>query len=133
MPKTVTMKFWRDDYSGPACLEYSWVPEGVRRVIQLPPGQQAGDRTDPIADDLDPSHVQVYRLDNNTRVSTEQWQFPPGPPYSAPVDGATVEVYQARLEAVGTVHYADGSTAADTRRLDPIPRPCPEFPDGKQA
>jgi len=29
MAKKVTMTFWRDDYSGPACLEYSWVPEGL--------------------------------------------------------------------------------------------------------
>ncbi len=27
------MTFWRDDYSGPACLEYSWVPEGLCIVI----------------------------------------------------------------------------------------------------
>ncbi len=35
MAKKVTMTFWRDNYSGPACLEYSWVPEGLRRNIQL--------------------------------------------------------------------------------------------------
>ena len=131
MPKMLTMKFWRDDYTEGACLEYSWVPEGVRRVITLDPGQQAGDRTDPVSDDLKPSHVQVYRLVNNKRVSTEMWQFPPGPPYTDPVDGATVEVYEGRLEAVGTVRYADGSTASDTRPLDPFPRPCPETPSGK--
>ena len=33
MAKKVTMTFWRDDYSGPACLEYSWVPEGLCIVI----------------------------------------------------------------------------------------------------
>ena len=26
----ITMDFWRDDHTGPACLEYSYVPEGKR-------------------------------------------------------------------------------------------------------
>jgi hypothetical protein len=128
MTKQITMRFWRDDYIGPACLEYSWVPEGLRHTILLTPGQQEGSQTDSISDDLNPSHVQVYRLDNNNMVSTEMWQFPTGPPHTAPVDGATVEVYQQRLEVVGTVHYADGTSAYDTHSLDSFPRPCPEVP-----
>ena len=91
MAMQITMKFWRDDYSRPACLEYSWVPEGLRHTILLAPGQQEGSRTDPISDN--PSHVQVYMLDNNNQVSAEMRQFPSGPPHNTPVDGATVEVY----------------------------------------
>ncbi|GMQ96816.1 MAG: hypothetical protein BMS9Abin15_0497 [Gammaproteobacteria bacterium] len=49
MAKTVTMTFWRDDYSESACLEYSWVPEGLRRNIQLMPGQQEDTSTDSVS------------------------------------------------------------------------------------
>ncbi len=128
MPKRITMKFRRDQFAGPGCLEYSWVPEGVRRTILLNPGKQEGSRTDAIADDLNPSHVQVYRLNNNDMVSTEMWQFPPGPPYEYPVDGAFVEVIQDKMLAIGTVHFSDGATASDTHELDPFPRACPELP-----
>ena len=123
----ITMKFWREDYSGPACLEYSWVPEGLRHTIRLSPGEQEDSRTDPISDTLDPSHVQVYRLVNNDEVSAEMRQFPPGPPYAAPIDGATVAVY--RKEFVGTVHFTDGTSMSDNQPLDPFPRPCPEVPE----
>ena len=120
------MKFRRDKFTGPACLEYSWVPEGKRHVILLRPGQQEGSRTDQIPDTLKPSHVQVYRLDNNKEVSAEQWQFPPGPPHPAPVASASVEVHQLQMEAVGTVYYTDGTIATGKHPLDPMSRPCPE-------
>jgi hypothetical protein len=75
----ITMDFWRDDHTGPACLEYSYVPEGKRRIIQLRPGQQEAIQADTVPDDLKPSHVQVYTLTNNDTVSLDMWQFPPGP------------------------------------------------------
>src|SRR5580692_4060470 len=111
------MKFWRDVYNRPGCLEYSWVPEGRRRVILLEAGQQEGARTDPIAAGLKPSHVQVYSLTNGIH-STEGWQFPPGPPHLTPVVSARVEVFESRMEVVGTVYYADGSTATQTQKLE---------------
>jgi len=128
MAKQITMNFRRDDHSGPACLEYSWVPQGLRHTILLHKGQKEDSRTDPISDDLNPSHVQVYRLDNNNRVSAAMLQFPPGPPHAAPVDRATLAVDQQRRQVVATVHYADGTTASDTKPLDPLSRPCPEIP-----
>ena len=115
MAKKITMVFWRDDYVGPACLEYSWVPEGKRHTIQLAPGQQQGSQTDSIPDDLNPSQVQVYRLNNNDLISAEMWQFPPGPPHALPVASAKVDVFQLREEAVGVVRYADDTTAAGAR------------------
>jgi hypothetical protein len=132
MAKKITMTFWRDDYTGPACLEYSWVPEGKRHTIQLKPGQQEGSETDSISDDLNPSHVQVYRLTNNEMVSVDMWQFPPGPPHSLPVESAKVDVFQARELAVGVVRYTDGTTAAGAIVLDNYPRPCPELPPAKK-
>ena len=133
MSKKITMTFWRDVYTGPGCLEYSWVPEGKRHTIHLLPGQQEGSETDTIPDDLKPSHVQVYRLNNDDHVSADMWQFPPGPPHVLPVAGAKVDVFQARVEVVGVVHYTDGTTAAGADVLDMFPRPCPELPPAKKA
>ena len=128
MPKQIVMKFLRDEASGPACLEYSWVPEGVRNVIRLGPGQKEGMRPSSIPDDVKPSQVQVYVLSNNARESVANWQFPPGPPYVDPVDGATVVVSQEQMKVVGTVHYTNNTMASDTQPLEPISRPCPQGP-----
>lgn len=107
MSKPVTINFTRDEYQDAACLEYSWVPEGKRRVIQLHPGDRTGTQTDSVADDLHPSHVQVYTLNSNNRVGLTMWQFPtiPGPE----IGKAFVNVIQARLEAIGEVQYDDGT------------------------
>jgi hypothetical protein len=125
MTKQMMLTFWRDDADGPACIEYSWVPEGGRRVIQLSAGQQEGNRTDPGPDDA--SHVQVYRLNSNG-FGSDGWQFPPGPPHAYPVTQATVEVLHQRGKILGTVEYADGTTKSDTCPLKKSPLPCPEFP-----
>jgi hypothetical protein len=122
----LTMVFWRDADKEPACLEYSWVPEGKRHVIRLTPGLQEDSRTDPIPMD-EISHVQVYRLTSDA-VGIDSWQFPPGPPHSAPVIYAAVEVFEKRMEVVGTVHYSDGSSASDRRLLHLHPLRCPETP-----
>jgi hypothetical protein len=127
MTKQITMKFRRDDDHGPACLEYSWVPEGKRHTILLKPGQADGSRTDLISDDLNPSFAQVYSLSNGV-CSTEGWQFPPGSPYSAPVDGAGVDVCQQEMQVIGAVRYEDGTTARGTQPLEAIARPCPQIP-----
>jgi hypothetical protein len=128
MAKEIRMKLWRDDYTGPACLEYSWVPEGKRHVIRLAAGEQTRTVVDTIGDTTDPSHVQVYCLVNNKKVSTANWQFPPGPPASSPVVAASVHVYQKEFKAVGEVHYLVGTPKKDDRPLDDFPRPCPESP-----
>ena len=121
MSRRITMRFVRDVFTGPACLEYSWVPEGKRHTILLDPGQPEGFRTDPIADDIHPSFVQVYRLSNNQRTSLEMWQFPKGPPpHGSDVDRAEVEVHESTMEAVGTVFYTDGTSASGRHRLDPF-------------
>ncbi len=125
MPKTVIMTFWRDNYTGPACLEYSWVPEGKRRNIQLEPGQQKGTNKDEVDDGLDPSHVQVYVATNNEAVSIANWQFPEGKPGPAPIMTARVEVHQEQLEIIGAVIYEDGSNAKSKATLDKCGRDCP--------
>jgi hypothetical protein len=122
----ITMDFWRDDYTGPACLEYSYVPEGKRRTIHLRPGQQEALQTDTVPDDLKASRVQVYTLTNNDVVSLDMWQFPPGPPYVLPVIGAQVSVLQERMVAAGVVTYSDATVNSGSAPLDPFPRPCPQ-------
>jgi hypothetical protein len=121
----ITLDFWRDDYAEAACVEYSYVPQGQRRTIQLNTGQQQAIQTDTLPDEVEPSHVQVYVLTNNDMVSVAMWQFPPGPPYGQPVTGAQVTIVQARMIAVGAVTYADGTVNTGSVPLDAGPRPCP--------
>ena len=125
MPASVTMTLSRTDYSGRGCLEYSWVPEGKRRTIILAPGHAEHTQVDTVPSNLNISHVQIYVL-NNGEFSTAMWQFPPGPPHAYPVATASVRVLA--IEAVGTVHYTDGTQAADTKHLDAYPRQCPTAP-----
>jgi hypothetical protein len=117
------MKFTRDLHTGKACLEYSWVSEGQRRLIQLNPNIKEGKGEGPTAKDA--SHVQVYALTNG-QYSLKDWQFPPGPPHGSPVVSATVEVRE--IEAVGTVYYQDRSSATDRKALVPMPLICPAGP-----
>jgi hypothetical protein len=120
------MKFYRDNNDGPACLEYSWVPQGLRHHILLRDGQAEGFENDTIPNDIKPSHVQVYVLSVNNRLSLENWQFPDGPPHDTPVVLATVDVNMGQSEAVGTVYYADGLTATSRLPLDLKSRECPQ-------
>jgi IPT/TIG domain len=119
-PPRSNMVFKRDLYKGTGCLEYSWVSEGKRRVIQLNPNIQEGEGDGPMAKDA--SHVQVYALSNGL-YGVKEWQFPSGPPHPSPVVRAVVEVKQT--EAVGTVFYQDQSYASDTKALVPMPVKCP--------
>jgi hypothetical protein len=123
----IEMTYWRDVYNGHACLEYSWVPEGRRHTILLEPGQQEICRSDPFPGDFSASHVQVYALTNDLH-STAGWQFPPGPPHATPVVRALVQVFEEKMEVIGTTYYADGSTATQNQKLDELPRKCPEIP-----
>ena len=119
-PAKSNMLFTRDLYKGKACLEYSWVPEGKRRVIHLNPNVKEGEGEGPSANDA--SHVQVYALSNGLYGLTD-WQFPSGPPHASPVVRAIVELKET--EAVGTVFYHDQSSASDRKALVPMPVMCP--------
>jgi hypothetical protein len=119
-PSKSAMVFKRDLYKGKGCLEYSWVSEGKRRVIQLNSEIKEGEGVGPTAKEA--SHVQVYALSNGL-FGLKEWQFPPGPPRHSPVTGGIVEVKE--MEAVGTVFYQDGSSATATKALVPMPVVCP--------
>jgi hypothetical protein len=123
-----TMVFRRDNHADVGCLEYSWVPEGVRQLLLLKEGEQDGSQNTAGADEV--SHVQVYRLVNDGvgigNAST--WQFPPGPPYAFPVVGAVVQVLQDAMRVIGTVEYEDGTTAHASYSLQIHPLACPEPP-----
>jgi IPT/TIG domain len=114
------MIFKRDLYKVNGCLEYSWVSEGKRRVIQLNPNVKEGEGDGPMAKDA--SHVQVYALSNGL-YGLKEWQFPSGPPYPSPIVRAIVDVKET--EAVGTVFYQDQSSATDTKALVAMPVKCP--------
>jgi hypothetical protein len=120
------MVFWRHMADGPACLEYSWVPEGKRRMVQLGPGTKEGGGPGPSSQ---ATHVQVYSMSNNGRGGVKKWQFPPGRPHSGNVVGATVEV--RGMEIVGTVYYSNGTTAVDRHQIDPSVHTCVEGPKKK--
>lgn len=127
MPKHIAVRFSRVDASFTATLEYSFVPEGLRRFISLAPGQTAAARIDQIPDDLRPSHVQVYCLDNNHTLSTTNWQFPPGPPSPhGELVVAVITILDPQAQAVGTVIHADGSATSDSAVLDRRPGHCRE-------
>jgi hypothetical protein len=114
MAAQLTLIFWRDVYNESGSVEYSWVPQGTRRDIWLGPDQQEGSRSDPGLPNV--SHVQVYHLTNG-RLGIGNWQFPPGPPHKSPVIAAIIQVLEQRKEVIGTVHYADGTSARDSRPL----------------
>lgn len=111
------MVLWRDVYEGTARIEYSWVPEGKRKPLALLEPEDEDIRIDDVSDDI--TQVQVYRLDLGG-FGTVDWQFPAGPAHKYPVISAVVQIFVRRGEAIGTVHYADGTTATDTRRLEKL-------------
>ena len=128
MTTQLTMIYWRDNDIGPACLEYSWVPTGSRKIIRLPPQLDEDSRKDTVESRI--TQVEVYRLvcNNVGKVSEASWQFPPGPPHSSPIVYATVQVFESRMYAIGTAYYADGSIASDFLTLREKPLPCSEIP-----
>jgi hypothetical protein len=124
MATQITMTFSRDRYDGPAALQYSWVPEGKRRTILLDAGQQSYTQTDTVDDDIYPTQVQVYCLNNEDAVSTTMWQFPSGPPHGV-IAGAVIAVSEIEGRAFGAVEYRDGGSAEDVHALDPFGCKCP--------
>jgi hypothetical protein len=110
----------------PACLEYSWVPEGHRHLIQMGPGQHAATRID-VGSTSNASHVQIYSVASD-KFGTS-WQFPLGPHYSG-LRTAIVHLVnnQGVPEVIGTAYYADGTTVTNRHPLQTPALPCPQFP-----
>jgi hypothetical protein len=129
MARQNTMTFSRDVNTGPACVQYSWVPDGQRKEIKLLPQQDQDSRSDSVSDNI--SQVQVYCLVCNELGihAPNTWQFPPGPPYRSPVISAAIQVFESGKYVAGTVNYADGTSTSDTYPLTPHPLPCPKLPE----
>jgi hypothetical protein len=126
MSNQSTMVFFRDDDQGFGCLEYSWVPSGQRRVIQLNPNQSGETRVDSY---YGASHVQIYSVaSGGLGLDKGHWQFPAGPSHGSPVLAAVVQVFTGRKELIGTVIYADGTTASSSFPLIMPGSPCPQLP-----
>jgi len=126
MSKQIKMIFWRDIYTESGCLEYSWIPEGLRHNIQLLPGMQEDQSSDTIDDELNPSHVQVYVATNNNAVGIEMWQFPSGSTTAGPIEAALVEIFERRNQIIGTVFYSDGTMVSTWSYLKEDGRKCPQ-------
>jgi hypothetical protein len=117
--------------SGPnptACVEYSYVPTGVRLDLQIPPGNYPstpGNYPSMRIDQLPPGHsqVQVYTLQSGPPpIGASVSTFPPHP-YGS--DLASVVFAIRGRDAVVTVVYADGSSASKTMQLSSTNLPCP--------
>jgi hypothetical protein len=119
-PTQGQLVFKRDIYNGKACLEYSWLSDDKRRLIQLNPNMQEGEGEGPIAESA--SYVQVHALTNG-QYSLKEWQFPSGPRHASPIVSAVVELKE--IEAVATVFYKDRSSTIETISLVPMPLNCP--------
>jgi hypothetical protein len=119
-PAKSNLVFKRDIYSGKGCLEYSWVSEDKRRLIQLNPSMKAGEGEGPSSKGA--SSLKVHALTNGP-YSLKDWQFPSGPPHPSPIASAVVELKE--IEAVATVFYKDRSSTVETKALVPMPVSCP--------
>jgi hypothetical protein len=119
-PPTSNIVFERNLSKGNACLEYSWLSEGKRQLIQLNSNIKEGEGAGPMANDA--SHVQVHALTNGL-YGLNDWQLPSGPSHPSPIVRAVVEVKE--IEAVGTVFYQDQSQRTETKALLPMPVKCP--------
>jgi hypothetical protein len=123
-----TMVFWRDADTGPACLEYNWVPESPpRKLIQLPALADEDSRKDPVPKNMKISQVQVYRLVCDRLGIDDKlgWNFPAEPSDKSTIIYATIQVFESRKYILGTAYYADGSSVTDFRPLKTAPLPCP--------
>jgi hypothetical protein len=122
MARQIHITFRRDVYDGPACLEYSWVPEGLRHTLRMMPGEREVSATDVGLDET--SNLQVYVLTSNDRVSLADIQFPDSPPPRRLVS-ASVDVRENDLRVEVTVEDATGGTATGSFALERVSRPCP--------
>jgi hypothetical protein len=113
----VTVHFFNDG-PGPACLEYSYIPSGQRRSIQLLGGDHTATRVDSLNSTETYSLVQVYTV--QTEGLGASWDNFPAPP--APKPSLTTVIFQIRYagrEVIGSVYYADGTSDSGTAPLLP--------------
>lgn len=127
---TVPLVFRRDDATGPGCIEFSWLPTGMRRHIILPPGDPQGidEFTYQFAPG-DPQIVQIYVLNNDGHagpLSIEGVQYPPGTGTTSPIVLAFFEVFSTQRVLRMTFNCADGSTVQNWAQLEPMLRQCPQ-------
>ena len=126
MARENTITFSRDVDTGPACLQYSWVPEGHKKEIKLLPHENEGSRIDSVSDNV--SRVQVYCLVSNS-LGVEMLHLPPGAPYQSPVISVEIRVYESGMYVAATINYADGASTKGSCALTPHPLPCPKLPE----
>jgi len=113
------LTFLRDDGNPPACIEYSWVPTGIRHHIQLSPGEVQDSQT---ADYQSATNVQVYVLTQGDD-SAENWQLPSVG--EKEILHAVIAVSQRARKVTGTVFYSDASSSVHTVALKFERRRCP--------
>jgi hypothetical protein len=121
--QAVTVLFFNDG-PGPACFEYSYIPSGERRSIELLNGVHAATRVDSLSAPETYSLVQVYSV--QTEGLGACWDDFPALP--APKSALTTVIFQIRCvggEVVGSVYYEDGTKHSGTAPLLPISIPCP--------
>jgi hypothetical protein len=101
----------------PAILEYSWIPQGMRRSISLQVGEGQKCQTDSLPTGENYAQVQVYQVSSGglPLVGLDNWQFPPGPPHNAQLICVIVELFMQRKIAVSVCIFSDGSTVTDFR------------------
>ena len=119
----VTLVFSCSQVADPpgACVEYSWLPTGLRHVIALRPGSLTDSRTDQHAN---VTRIQVYSLRNGRYGQAQTasgWQFPAGPPpVGKHLVGAVIHVFGSQADGCGL--YDDGTASPiDTVQLQPVP------------
>jgi len=124
LARNIQITFARDIDDGPACLEYSYVPEGLRRQIYLDNGQRHITRPDSVPDGYG-SNVQVYVLTSNRRYSTGGWQFPQVS-RGVLIASAEVVVNQTTMQVIARVIFEDGVVDTYPHPLESRMRECPE-------
>ena len=127
--RIATLVFRRDDDFLRGCIEFSWVPTGMRRQIILPPGVPQGvDSFSYPFDPHAPSVLQIYVLNNDGKggpLSFGGGNFPPGTGTASPIVVALAEVFAGQHALRLTFDCEDGSIFQNWVPLDKMPRMCP--------
>jgi len=119
----ITMHFFNDG-PYPACLEYSYIPSGKRRSLQLSQGQHAITRVDQLEPEEIYSLVQVYSV--QTEQSGASWNcFPSTGARNSPLVVVIFRLHHANREVVATAYYEDGTDYSETSELVPTSIECP--------
>ena len=110
--------------SGPnptACVEYSYIPTGVRLDLQIPPGKYPSTRLDSLPQSH--SQVQVYKLQSGPPPIGSS--LPTFPLHASGSELVAVVFAIRGRDSVVTVVYADGYSASKTLQLSSTNLPCP--------